>query len=227
MTLDALETAVFGYKKESVFRFITEVEQGFSAKLLEQEKTARQKEAQMQRRIQQLEQECDALRSCLAEQQRGQLRSAALLADAEQMAELLQAETAVRERTVRQMLEEDRIVRQQMLDRYLAQLRAACDLQEDAAGSVTELQEMAAAEPAEQNKAMESEAAAAKADAAAALGTVDADAAQHGEEPAAAESPVTTADGARSVRVGGTNEVYQADNERNMSMFQRRVYPAD
>ena len=181
----------------------------------------------MQRRIQQLEQECDALRSCLAEQQRGQLRSAALLADAEQMAELVQAQAAVRERTVRQMLEEDRIVRQQMLDRYLAQLRAACDRQEDAAGSVTELQEMAAAEPAERNKAMESEAAAAKADAAAALGTVDADAAQHGEEPAAAESPVTTADGARSVRVGGTNEVYQADNERNMSMFQRRVYPAD
>lgn len=238
MTLDSLETAMFGYKKSSVFRYITETEQAFSARLLAQEQSAQKKEAQLQARIQQLEEECDALRRQLAAQQDSSAKLSELLADAEQLAEKVQTESLSREQAIRRMLDEEQAMRQQVLEQYLAQLRDVCALQSgaDTAMTATE-QENGMEDPMQEPETSEQktetpctvlETAEHEPETSCAASQVPAvEQEETVEEPNEDETAVPTQDGARSVRVGGTAEVYQADVERNMSLFQRRVYPAD
>lgn len=226
MTLDSLETAMFGYKKSSVFRYVTETEQAFSARLLAQEQDAHQKEAQLQARIQQLEEECDALRRQLAEQQENRIRLSGLLADAERLVEKVQTESVSREQEIRRMLDEEQAVRQQAFAPYLAQLRSVCMPQPGTDAAMPEekaeiIMEGAAESEASEQKdkvpCVQSEASAVEQE-----GT-----ARELEKTPSDETAASTKDGARSVRVGSTAEGYQMDAERNMSLFQRRVYPAD
>ena len=128
MRLEELKKGLWGYRKEGVFRFITELDESCSQKLREREERAAQSEQRAQERIQALEQENRALKEELdgLRSQRDEI-SAAIL-EARASAEAMKTETLAREEAardaIRQLLEED----QAELNRYrekLLELRTA------------------------------------------------------------------------------------------------------
>ena len=108
MRLEELKKGFWGYKKECVFQYITDLDESCNQKLRERDDRAAQVEQRAQARIQALEQENSALREELRNQ-RDEI-SAAIL-EARASAETMKAETRAREEAardaIRRNLEED------------------------------------------------------------------------------------------------------------------------
>ena len=111
MRLEELKKGFWGYKKEGVFQYITDLEQTCSQKLQEREERAAQSERQAQARIQALEQEHSALKEELSKLRGQQDQISAAILDARASAETMRAETQAREEAARaavqRALEED------------------------------------------------------------------------------------------------------------------------
>lgn len=111
MRLEELKKGFWGYKKECVFQYITDLDESCNQKLRERDDRAAQVEQRAQARIQALEQENSALREELygLRNQRDEI-SAAIL-EARASAETMKAETRAREEAardaIRRNLEED------------------------------------------------------------------------------------------------------------------------
>ena len=123
MRLEELKKGFWGYKKEGVFQYITDLESTFSQKLLEKDAQMERMDQQAQTRIRELEEENSRLREEVS-RIRGQYDqiSTAIL-DARASAEALKAETQVQEeaarQTLRQALEQDL----SLLDGYRANIK--------------------------------------------------------------------------------------------------------
>lgn len=111
MRLEELKKGFWGYKREDVFRCITEQEEAFSQKLLEKDVQAEQAEQRARERIQELEQQVCSLQEELARLRDQQDYIARAILDARASAEALKAETRAQEEaareTVRRTLEEE------------------------------------------------------------------------------------------------------------------------
>ncbi len=126
MKTEALKTGLWGYKKFSVYQYITALEEEFSAKLLEKDQENHTALEQAQLRIRQLEQELAELH-----RQHDALRDEHLLIsntllDAQRYAETLRAQTQEQEQAACKHLEEAVETRKRELEQYdgrLSQLR--------------------------------------------------------------------------------------------------------
>ena len=109
MRLEELKKGFWGYKKEGVFQYITDLESTFSQKLLEKDAQAERAAQEAQARIQALEQEERALRQELDKFRDQQSQIARAILDARASAEAMKAESLAQEEaareTVRQALE--------------------------------------------------------------------------------------------------------------------------
>ncbi len=122
MNLAKLKTG-FGYQKSSVYACIAEVEEEFSAKLLEQERKAKENEERYLARIKELEKELEGSRSQAEKNLGDQLMIANTLMDAKRYGEALKRETQEQEKTVRRKLDQEREQLQNELDRCGAQIQ--------------------------------------------------------------------------------------------------------
>ncbi len=128
MKLESLKKSLFGYKKTSVFAYISSVEEEFSTKLMEKDAQARKNEEQQLLRIRQLEDELRDVRQQLEKQKDEQLRIADTLLDAQRYADSLKKETEEKEESARQRLAESVEVKQRELDEYGEQIRQVREL---------------------------------------------------------------------------------------------------
>ena len=122
MNLAKLKTG-FGYQKSSVYACIAEVEEEFSAKLLEQERKAKENEERYLARIKELEKELEGSRSQAEKNLGDQLMIAHTLMDAKRYGEALKRETQEQEKTVRRKLDQEREQLQNELERCGAQIQ--------------------------------------------------------------------------------------------------------
>lgn len=124
MTLSELKSGFFGYRKTSVYQYITSLEEQFSSKLMEQEAQARKDAEQYQQRIQQLEEELAAIREQYETQRSQQLVVADTLLDAQRWAGQLRQEAEEQRQQASQQLEEEVGRQNRELERYRAQVQA-------------------------------------------------------------------------------------------------------
>ena len=123
MKTEELKTGFWGYKKFSVYQYITTLEEQFSAKLLEKDLETRTALDQAQARIQQLEQELSVLRQQYEEQQSAQMLISNTLLEAQRYADMLKKEAEARDRDAQQQHAEALEKREEMLRHYDAQLQ--------------------------------------------------------------------------------------------------------
>lgn len=128
MKLEELKTGFWGYKKFSVYQYITALEEQFSAKLLEKDEEHRQLLEQERQRVLQLEEELSTLRQQYEAQKNDQLMIANTLMEAQRYAELLKAQTDEQAQIAKQQLAEAVAQRDQDLQRYDARLQQLRDL---------------------------------------------------------------------------------------------------
>ena len=111
MRIEELKKGFWGYKKESVLRYIAGQEETFSQKLLEKDAQAEQSDQKAQERIQALERENQSRRADLARLREQQDQIAGAILDARASAEAIRAESRSQEEaareTVRRTLEEN------------------------------------------------------------------------------------------------------------------------
>lgn len=122
MKLESLKKGLFGYQKASVYRYITAVEEEFSARLIEKDEHTKHMEEQYLSKIRSLEQELQETKQALDAQKNEQAMIANTLLDAKRYATQLKEETAQKEQALRKQIAEDLIKKQQELDRYAAQI---------------------------------------------------------------------------------------------------------
>lgn len=101
MRLEELKKGLWGYKKEGVFQYITELEETCSRKLQDREAQAERAEQQAGERIRALEQENGALKEELAVLRGRQDRISAAILDARASAEAMKAESRAQEEAAR------------------------------------------------------------------------------------------------------------------------------
>lgn len=123
MQLESLKKGMFGYTKESVLRYISTMEEDFSAKLVERDVQSKKDTETYTRRIQELEEALSSLKKEYEAQQARQLMIADTLLEAQRHAAQMKAETEQQEFKLRQQLEQDAARYQAELDRYGAQVR--------------------------------------------------------------------------------------------------------
>lgn len=126
MKTDELKTGLWGFKKFSVYQYITALEGQFSARLLEKDREHQAALEQERQRVQQLEEELSDLRRQLEEQHTEQSLIASTLLDAQRYAAQLKRESDAREEEAQQQLTDALELRDQVLSRYddqLSQLR--------------------------------------------------------------------------------------------------------
>ena len=118
MKTEDLKTGFWGYRKFSVYQYITELEENFSTRLLEQEEeTKRLLEAERER-ARQLEEELNRLRKEYEDQKQEQMLIASTLMEAQRYAERLRAESEEERQTAQQRLEEEEARQNGRLERY-------------------------------------------------------------------------------------------------------------
>lgn len=122
MNLAKLKTG-FGYQKSSVYACVAEVEEEFSAKLLEQERKAKENEERYLVRIKELEKELEGSRSQAEKNLGDQLMIANALMDAKRYGEALKRETQEQEKAARRKLEQEREQLQRELEQCGAQVQ--------------------------------------------------------------------------------------------------------
>ena len=152
MRLEELRKGLWGYRRDDVFKFITEMEDEAAKKLAEQGEAASEAENRAIRRAQELEKENRALRSEVDRLRAQQEQISMAILDARASAEALKAETRAQEEAARAAVEEELAE----LRRYagkLAALREAIrstleDLDRDVEEAELQVEAAAAASPA-------------------------------------------------------------------------------
>lgn len=122
-----LKTGLWGYKKFSVYQYITALEEEFSAKLLEKDQESREALEQERQRAQQLDRELNELRQQYESLKEEHLLIANTLLEAQRYAEDLRSQTRAQEQAACQQLQEALEDRRAVLAQYddrLGQLRA-------------------------------------------------------------------------------------------------------
>ena len=114
MNIENLKTGLFGFKKTSVFQYISEIEERFSEKLAEKDEFARTNEAQYRARVAQLEADLLDARQQLDAQRNDQWMISATLLDAHRYADTLKKETEKTESAACRQLND--ILRQKQLE---------------------------------------------------------------------------------------------------------------
>ena len=102
MRLEELKKGLWGYKKEGVFQYITDMEDTCARKLQEKDAQLRETEQRAQTRIQTLEGENRALRAELEKLREQQDQISRAILDARASAEAMQEETRAREEKARE-----------------------------------------------------------------------------------------------------------------------------
>ena len=128
MKTEELKTGFWGYKKFSVYQYITALEEEFSAKLVEKEQESRTLLEQERQRVRELEEDLRALRQQYEAQKKEQMLIADTLMEAQRYAEEMKAQSQEREQTVRQQLEEALARREQEIRQYDLQLKRLREL---------------------------------------------------------------------------------------------------
>ena len=105
MRLEELRKGLWGYRRDDVFKFITEMEDEAAKKLAEQGEAASEAENRAIRRAQELEKENRALRSEVDRLRAQQEQISMAILDARASAEALKAETRAQEEAIRSTLE--------------------------------------------------------------------------------------------------------------------------
>ena len=101
MRLEELRKGLWGYRRDDVFKFITEMEDEAAKKLAEQGEAASEAENRAIRRAQELEKENRALRSEVDRLRAQQEQISMAILDARASAEALKAETRAQEEAAR------------------------------------------------------------------------------------------------------------------------------
>lgn len=156
MRLEELRKGLWGYRRDDVFKFITEMEDEAAKKLAEQGEAASEAENRAIRRAQELEKENRALRSEVDRLRAQQEQISMAILDARASAEALKAETRAQEEAARAAVRGTMEEELAELRRYagkLAALREAIrstleDLDRDVAEAEELVEAAAAASPA-------------------------------------------------------------------------------
>ena len=122
MKTEDLKVGFWGYKKFSVYQYITSLEEEFSAKLLEKDKENQTALDQAQQKVQQLEQELETLRRRYDALEQQQMLISNTLLEAQRYAEALKKESEEQNAQAQQQLEAALEQREQILAQYDAQL---------------------------------------------------------------------------------------------------------
>lgn len=123
MKTEDLKTGFWGYKKYSVYQYITEMETQFSAKLLEKDEEAKALLEQEQQHSRQLEEELDKLHKQLDRQQEEQALIASTLMEAKRYAQQLKDQAEEQQKAAQQQLEEALSSRDAELKLYESRLQ--------------------------------------------------------------------------------------------------------
>lgn len=121
-TLGNLKSGLFGYQKAGVYQYITQLEEQFSAKLLEKEAEAKSAAEEYQKRIELLEQELRETRQQFEAQRNEQVVIANTLLEAQRYAERLKQEAAQKQQEVQRQLEEETAKQTRALEGYQKQV---------------------------------------------------------------------------------------------------------
>lgn len=123
MKTEDLKTGFWGYKKFSVYQYITELEEDFSEKLLAKDEAYREELERERQRVQRLESELADLRGAYDEQRQEQKLIADTLVEARRYAEQLKEETERQEQMLRRQLQEAFEGRSREIERYGGKVR--------------------------------------------------------------------------------------------------------
>ena len=105
MKVEQLKRGLFGYRKQSVYRCIAEMEEGYSARLLEQEERGKQEAEQYRQKIRDLEEKNRELCQERDQYKNKQMMIADTLLEARRYAEEEREETKKQEQKLRRILE--------------------------------------------------------------------------------------------------------------------------
>ena len=143
MKTEDLKTGFWGYKKYSVYQYITEMETQFAAKLMEKDQEVKALLDKEREHSRQLEEELAQLRSRLDRQNSEQALIASTMMEAQRYAQQLKDQAEKREEDARQQLEEALNARDAELKKYEDKLQALRqqfkDLLQDMDGSAQQL----------------------------------------------------------------------------------------
>lgn len=123
MTLAELESGFFGYKKASVYQYITNLEKEFSAKLVERDEEMKKAVEQYQQKIQQLEEELSKVRAQYEAQQEAQSVISSALIQAQRYADVIKHEAEQEQREAQRRFEAATAEQTRELDGYCSQIR--------------------------------------------------------------------------------------------------------
>ena len=134
MRMDELQRGFWGYKKDSVYRYIVSIEEKASKQLAEKEEKLGQLEAEMKQKITELEgegkkreAELEATLAVLREENAALRKNQALvfntMMEAQKYADQLRADSAVQRREAQKRLADAVSQQTQQLEEYLAQVR--------------------------------------------------------------------------------------------------------
>lgn len=128
MTLRELKTGLFGYRRVDVCRYITQLEEEFSARLEAREQEAAQTEERYRQRVQALEEELAELRRSADVHRDEQLAVAGALLEAQRCADQLRGQAERERQKAREELSRELEMDNRRLESYrgrIEQLRAA------------------------------------------------------------------------------------------------------
>ena len=123
MQLNELKKGFWGYKKESVYRYIVAIEESTSEKLAEKDAKLTQLEEQSQKKILELEATVDALREENAALKEHQVMAFSTLMEAQRHAQFLKEESAGRERKAQEELDAAVERQARRLEEYAEKIR--------------------------------------------------------------------------------------------------------
>lgn len=123
MQLNELKKGFWGYKKESVYRYVASLEESTSEKLAEKDLKINQLEEQSQKKILELEAVVDALREENAALKEHQIMAFSTLLEAQRHAQFLKEESAGRERKAQEELDAAVERQTRRLEEYAEKIR--------------------------------------------------------------------------------------------------------
>lgn len=118
MKMEQLEKGLFGFKKASVYRYVSEIEADFSAKLANNLAEYQKNEEQYRDHIVALEEELRQVKEQLEQKQSEQMNIAATLLEATRYAETLRQEAQVKAQKEREEWEKELSIKQNELEEY-------------------------------------------------------------------------------------------------------------
>lgn len=128
MKLDQLKKGFFGYKKASVYEYISLMDEEFSAKLLEKEAEYRKGEEQYRERIIALEEELNQVRDQLEQQRKEQMTIASTLMEATRYGESLRQAAQAREQKEREAWEKKLAENEKEINKYHEQIKSVREM---------------------------------------------------------------------------------------------------